>query len=313
MYTSSLASTLLTNAPPARQWVYVTERFRRFQAALGLTASEVNDASTKVRGVVTCLNRTFYGESQIGQFLAVGSWGKKTAIHPPTDIDVFFILPDYLFHRFDARTGNKQSQLLQYVRDAVTATYPQTRIRGDGQVVVVGFNSIAIEIVPAFVAQGGVFIICDTNDGGRWKLVNPTGEATALDQADSLFKYNVRRIIRITKQWKRHCDVPIKSFHIEQLVCEALARMSWGANSEFWFDWIVRDVFLHMIGRAGGGFYMPGNPTEWIGLGDFWQSKAITAYQRACKACEYEQLNENLLAGMEWQKIFGTAVPLTVS
>jgi hypothetical protein len=313
MLTSSLASTLFTNAPPPHQWFFVTGRFQRLQANLALTTQEIEDADTKAQGVVTCLNRAFYEESVIDRYLVAGSWAKNTTIHLPTDVDLFFILPNAIFYQFEARTGNKQSQLLQHVRDAVVTTYPQTQIRGDGQVVVVGFNSIAIEIVPAFIAQSGGFMICDTNDGGRWKLVNPTGEAVIFNQADSELNGNARKITRIFKQWKRHCDVPIKSFQIEQLVREALAQMRWGANGEFWFDWIVRDVFLHMIGRAGGGYSMPGNPTEWIGLGDEWRSKTASAYQRALKACEYERLNENLLAGTEWQKIFGTAVPLTVT
>ncbi len=106
--------------------------------------------------------------------------------------------------------------------------------------------------------------------------------------------------------------MPIKSFQIEQLVREALAGMTWGGYGEFWFDWIVRDVFAHMICRVGGGFYMPGNPAEWIDLGDAWQPKAISVYERACMACEYECLNMNMAAGSEWQKIFGNAVPETV-
>ena len=284
----------------------------RLQGNLALKSSDIADANTKVEGVVKCLNRSFYDESAMSRYLVVGSWGKNTAIAPPSDVDLFFILPDDIYHRSASWVGNKQSQLLQLVRNAVAVTYPQTRIRGDGQVVVIGFNSIEIEVVPAFVAQGGGFITCDTNDGGRWKLVNPLGEAIALDQADASFNGNVRKITRILKQWRRHCNVPIKSFHIEQLVSEALARMNWGGNGEFWFDWIVRDVFLHMINRADGGFFMPGNPSEWVELGNDWQSKAISAYQRACKACEYEYQNMNISAGIEWQKIFGNAVPETV-
>ncbi len=284
----------------------------RLQGNLALKSTDIADANTKVEGVVKCLNRSFYNESAMGRYLVVGSWGKNTAVAPPSDVDLFFILPDDIHHRSASWVGNKQSQLLQLVRNAVAVTYPQTRIRGDGQVVVIGFNSIEIEVVPAFVAQGGGFITCDTNDGGRWKLVNPLGEAIALDQVDASFNGNVRKITRILKQWKRHCNVPIKSFHIEQLVSEALARMNWGGNGEFWFDWIVRDVFLHMISRADGGFFMPGNPSEWVELGNGWQSKAISAYQRAFKACEYEYQNMNISAGIEWQKIFGNAVPETV-
>lgn len=312
MYSPAPVPYLLSNALVPYQWFYVTGRFLQLQANLALQTPGIADANRKTQGVVSSLHRSFYGESVVSQYLVAGSWGKDTAIHPSSDVDLFFVLPNDIFYRFDARTGNKQSQLLQHVRDVVSATYPQTRIRGDGQVVVVGFNSIEIEIVPAFIAQREGLITCDSNDGGRWKLVNPAGEAVALDQADTTFNGNVRKITRILKQWKRHCNVPIKSFQIEQFVQEALARMAWGGYGEFWFDWIVRDVFAHMIGRGGGGFWMPGNPGEWISLGDGWISKAISAYERARKACEYERLNMNMAAGSEWQKIFGNAVPETV-
>ncbi|WP_155983457.1 SMODS domain-containing nucleotidyltransferase [Nitratireductor aquibiodomus] len=307
-----LAPFPLSNVFAPHPWFYVTRRFQHLQGNLALLPADIEDANTKVGGIVSSLNRSFYGESVVSRYLVAGSWGKNTAIRPPSDVDIFFILPNEVFHRFNARTGNKQSQLLQYVRDVVSTTYPQTRIRGDGQVVVVGFNSIEIEIVPAFIAQGGGFIICDANDGGRWKLVNPAGEASALDQSDMAFNGNVRKITRILKQWKRHCNVPIKSFQVEQLVRESLPGMIWGGYQEFWFDWIVRDVFAYMIGRAGGGFYMPGNPGEWINLGDDWKSKAISAYERACKACACERQNLNMAAGSEWQKIFGNAIPETV-
>lgn len=115
--------------------------------------------------------------------------------------------------------------------------------------------------------------------------------------------------MRIFKQWKRHCNVPIKSFHLEQLIGEVLPRLSWGSNDEFWFDWIVRDVLAHMIARAGGGFFMLGGINEWIDPDDSWKSKAESAYQRALRACEYERESMNLSAGSEWQKIFGTVIP----
>ncbi len=312
MYVPVSAPSLLSNAIAPYQWLYVSKRFMCLQGNLTLKMADIADANKKVEGVVKCLNRSFYYESAMSRYLVVGSWGRNTAVSPPSDVDLFFILPNDIYHRSESWAGNKQSQLLQLVRDAVEETYRRTRIRGDGQVVVIGFNSIEIEIVPAFATQGGGFITCDTNDGGRWKLVNPVGEAIALNQADASFNGNVRKITRILKQWKRHCNVPLKSFHIEQLVSEALAQMNWGDKGEFWFDWIVRDVFLYMINRANGGFFMPGNPTEWGEFGNDWQSKAISAYERACKACEYEYKNMNKSAGIEWQKILGNAVPETV-
>ena len=299
----------ITNTAAKRQWVYVTKRFNSIQRELQLRPDAIADADTKLRGVISSVNRAFRDESCVDYYMLVGSWGKDTAIRPPTDIDVLCFLPSEIFHQFNQRQGNKQSQLLQHVREALSTTYPQTQVRGDGQVVVIGFNSITVEVVPAFHAQDGGVIICDTNNDGRWKSIDPTVEINTLANADAVLNGNVRKVTRLAKQWQRHCNVPIKSFHIEKLVQEALSEMTWGGYSEFWFDWIMRDFFRYIYGRANGGFYMPGPYSEWIGFGDAWQSKAWSAYERACKACEYERDNMNLSAGAEWQKIFGNMIP----
>lgn len=302
-------SPLLSNTLETRPWMYVTSRFLAIQSNLKLTPAESTDAETKLGGVIRSVNRAYRDENCVGYYMLGGSWGKGTAIHPPTDIDLLCFLPPEIYHQFNARQGNKQSQLLQHVRGSLATTYPQTRMRGDGQVVVISFNSITIEVVPAFHGQDGGVVIGDTNGGGRWKSIDPSGEIGQLDRTDLTFNGNVRKITRLAKQWNRHCNAGMKPFHIEQLVQEALGQMDWGGNNEFWFDWIIRDLFRYMWGRAGGGFYMPGRYIEWINLGDAWQSKAWTAYERACKACDYERDNMNLSAGAEWRKIFGPMIP----
>ncbi|MDV7143518.1 hypothetical protein R3X27_12590 [Tropicimonas sp. TH_r6] len=306
---SVLQSTPVANTQPALRWLYVERRFAALQKDLALQQDEIDDGVTKLHGVVKSLNRHFFEESTLDHSFLVGSWRKNTAIRPPSDIDVFFLPSLDVFHQFNTRVGNKQSQLLQHVRDALNVTYPQTRIRGDGQVVVVGFNSIDIEVIPAFPSQGGGYLTCDTNGGGRWKRVEPDAEISELDRVDASFNGNVRKLTRILKQWKHYCNVPIKSFHIEQLVSEALAKLDYGWRDEFWFDWLVRDVFAHMYGRAGGGFFMAGSTYEWIAMSDRWQSKALSAYERASNACDYERQNMNVSAGDEWQKIFGKTIP----
>lgn len=291
------------------RWTYVAQRFKALQSNLDLEASTLEDAHTKARGVIKALNRAFRGENIVEHYVLAGSWGKNTAIHPPSDIDLCFVLPNDLFHRFNAYTGNKQSYLLSHVKEVLTSAYSQTTIRQDGQVVVVGFNSIIVEVVPSFSASDRGLISCDTNNGGRWKQIDPQAESRILDQSDIALKGNHRKLVRIFKQWKRHCAVPIKSFHLEQLIGEALLQIIWGSHDEYWFDWTIRDVFSHLITRAGGGFYMPGGFHEWIDIGDEWKTKAETAYHIALKASEYERENMNISAGNEWQKIFGSKIP----
>lgn len=59
-------------------------------------------------------------------------------------------LPLDVYNRFNAYTGNGQSALLQEVKGYLEGTYYQSRIRADGQVAVVEFNSLTIEVVPVF-------------------------------------------------------------------------------------------------------------------------------------------------------------------
>lgn len=301
-----------TNGLPYR-WYYVRPRFQAFLENLKITEDQAQDGETKHRGVVSCLNKAYWNSSdETGNRILIGSWGKYTRVRPPRDIDILFVLPVAVYWRFQQRTGNQQSQLLQEVKGWLQATYPQTDMRGDGQVVVVPFNSYKIEVAPAFPREGGGYLICDTNDGGRYKHVDPMAEIAALDAADTRHNGNVRKLTRILKQWQRHCHVPIKSFQIEALVMELLPQLTYGGNDEYWFDWLVRDAFRHMIGRANGWFWMPVTG-EVIYLGDEWLSLAESAYARALKACEYEDGNWDALAGDEWRKIFGTMIPMTIA
>ena len=68
----------------------------------------------------------------------VGSYGRGTAINT-SDLDVLIQLPDSEYERFSSMYGNGQSRLLQAVKNAILDTYPNTDIKGDGQVVVVSF------------------------------------------------------------------------------------------------------------------------------------------------------------------------------
>lgn len=304
--------TSATSAISALSWQFVRRRFEQFLENIKITAEQAEDGETKHKGVVSSLNRAYWDQSDDStNRVLIGSWGKRTRVRPPRDIDLLFILPVDAYHRFEQRQGNKQSQLLQEVRDALRVTYPSTGMRADGQVVVIPFNTYQIEVAPAFHRQGGGFLICDTKDGGRYKHVDPDAEVASLSEADAQYNGNVRKLTRLLKQWQRECNVPIKSFHLEAAVKGALSTLSYGGFHEFWFDWLVRDTLAHLIKCQNGTFTMPVTG-EVISIGDAWLSRAESAYDRAVRACDYERTNEEYLAGVEWQKIFGTMIPMAV-
>ena len=297
--------------PAANQWRYVDRRFREFIENLGVTEAQVEDGSRKQAGVRAALNRAYYGYSdETANSMLTGSWGKTLRVRPGRDVDVLFSLPWSVYHRFEARSGNKQSQLLQEARAVLAQTYPQSEIGGDGQVVVVRFDSMPVEVVPAFTLENGRFLICDTENGGSYQTTDPWAEIDALEACDQRTQSATRRLIRMAKQWQRHCAVPIKSFILERMAVAFVD--TWQYSFDHWYhDWLVRDFFAFLVKNAGRYAVMPGTG-KWVWAGDAWASKARTAHAAASRACEYEQSNFDWLAIAEWKAVFGPAIGTAV-
>lgn len=111
------------------------------------------------------------------------------------------------------------------------------------------------------------------------------------------------------KCWQAYCSVPLKSFYIELLAVKFLDQWEHAGKSKTYYDWMTRDFFAWLVNQAWGTLYVPGT-WESLSLGDAWKSKAQSAYERAAKATQNEADNLPYTAGGEWQKIFGTDIPL---
>lgn len=307
----SIASSLyLTTAPQTLRWIAVRQRFEKFHDNLALTPLQQLDGYTKRANVVSCLNRAYYStNAETDNSFFIGSWGKSTAIRPPRDVDVYFVLPVTVYHRFQSYVWNHQSALLQEIKDTLAISFPNTNMSGDGQVVVVNFTTYSVEVVPAFsLTTAGRYWICDTHNGGSYKETAPWDEVQHIETIDNANAHNLRPLIRMLKAWQAWCSVPIKSFQLELLAAEFIAQSPWRLKDWFYFDWIIRDFFAFLYHRANSFIFVPGT-FEPIYLGNAWQSRTESAYHRAVKACAYEYDNQVIDAGEEWQKIFGTDIP----
>ena len=293
--------------PPA---LNVHDRFEKLLANLQLTPEQKQDGTTKANGVYHCLNSHYYGTNPNKNGWYVGSWGKETPVRPPRDVDVMFVLPDAVYWRFQGYIGNKQSQILQEVKNVLLRTYPSTDIRGDGQVVMIPFGSYNVEVVPAFRLQNGQFWICDTNDGGRYKFADPGAEENALNSSNSSSNGDTRNLIKMLKRWQEYCSVPIKSFVLELLVVEFLNSWAYRGKGYFYYDWMLRDFLRFLCAKSALNLVSVPGTNEVIRLGEDWKSRAQMALARAEKACEYEGAKSYQSAGEEWQKIFGTFIPV---
>lgn len=294
-------------------WYFVTRRFSRLLADLTITDWQRDDGDTKQAGVRACLNRHYWGVgSETANSMLIGSWGKDTRLRPPRDVDVLFLLPPSVHARFQERDGNRQSHLLQEVKNVLAQAYTQTTMRGDGQVVLIPFNSTPVEVAPGFRCQDGSIIVCDTNNGGRYITSTAEAEAKDLTASDAFWNGNTRALARLMKQWQRENNVPLKSFQIERLAVHFLQTWPHSHQNLFYYDWMVRDFFAYLIGLANGRLTMPGSG-EIVPLGDDWKARAERAYSHAVEACTCERDNYEALAGREWQTIFGSVAPITVS
>lgn len=258
-----LGTPALSSAP---RWIYVRGRFRAFINNLAITPAQLEDGEKKQAGVRSCLNRHYYGgSSETANSLLIGSWGKATRVRPSRDVDILFLLPESVYWQYQARTGNRQSALLQEVKNVLLGTYTQTSMRGDGQVVVIPFNQTPVEVAPGFRCTDGSILVCDTNDGGRYTFSTAEAEEKALSAFDAYCIGNTRALARMMKQWQREQNVPLKSFQLERLSAEFLVTWDSNQRDHFWYDWMVRDFFAYLIRRANTFVYMPGtNESVWL-------------------------------------------------
>jgi hypothetical protein len=143
------------------------------------------------------------------------------------------------------------------------------------------------------------------------QTTRPWDEVQYIDAVNTACSQNLRPLIRMIKAWQSACSVPIKSFFLELVAADFLAKSPWRTYDWFWFDWIIRDFLAYLYHRANGVVIVPGTG-EIIQLGTEWQSRADTAYFRAFRACEHERDNRVAEAGDEWQKIFGCNVSRVV-
>jgi hypothetical protein len=295
------------------QWFFVRERFNRFLSNLKITDWQREDGEKKQAGVRACLNRHYWGySSETANSFLIGSWGKHTRVRPSRDIDVLFLLPPQVYWRFQSRQWNKQSQLLQEVKDVLIQTYSQTSMRADGQVVVIPFNSILLEVAVGFRCEGGSIIVCDTNNQGFYKTSTAEAEFLDISLSDTNYNGNTRALVRMMKCWQRENNIPLKSFHLERLVITFMSQWIFNKQDEFYYDWMIKDFFLFLLGQAGNRIVMP-LTGEIIPLGNDWVIRASKAYQHAINACNNERENYEILAGLEWQAIFGNSIPKEIS
>lgn len=165
------------------------------------------------------LNKNYYNldDEKEDHMYIVGSVGRNTAINGNSDLDILFDLPSDVYNRYDAYEGNGQSALLQDVKKVLKEKYPNTDIRGDGQVVVIAFNKYTVELVPGFKQSDERFKYPDTHDGGKWKYTDPLSEQQACAECESESNQKYYDFCHILRSWKNHIGFKMGGLLIDTL------------------------------------------------------------------------------------------------
>lgn len=305
-------------------------RFKTFLNNIALTESQKEDAKRKYDNVCKTLHNYYYPYSSYTgstKFL-VGSYAKNTAIRPPGDVDVIFKIPWSTYdHYSKLKTGCRG--LINEVKTVLSSTFITTdRIRPNGMVVEVDFNTFSVEVLPAFEWTfddwNGTFSVpiitydlssifslgtgSNLLENNSWKRIDPRKEHDELLCSNKYYNGNTKCLSKMLKKWISNCNVSIKSVVIERLLIEFLRISIYSKNSFVYYDYLTRDFFKFLIDSKNKYVSLPGI-NEDIAIGDSWLSKAETAYKRACKACDYEAAKKDFDAAYEWKKIFGNDYP----
>jgi len=203
--------------------------FKEFcEDELPMTDEEWEKWKNRLKEITKRLNRKYYSldeleDEEIDNGLIVGSVGRTTAVRNVSDFDYIFSLPSEVYRRFDSYEGNGQSALLQEIKNELLKRYPNTKIKGDGQVVVIDFSDGGkIELVPAFEQSDGNFKYPDSRNGGSWKTTKPKPEIEKSKSLNSNFNNHFSNLTRLIRQWKNHMGFSFKGLLIDTLISDLI-------------------------------------------------------------------------------------------
>lgn len=290
----------------------VDSTFRQFEASLRMSSNTVEAVQRRYRMITKRINTDFWQiNSETLHSWYAGSYGRGTAIST-SDIDILVELPDELYKHHSIQTvlgTNGPSRLLQSVKTSLQQTYPTTKLRGDGQVVVVEFSDgVRFEIVPVFTDVDQTFIYPDTHNGGSWQRMDPKLESFAFAKLSRTKPGGLKKFCRMLRAWNNKFHSPLSGQAIDAMACEYWDTSYWSGKPPFtYFDWHVRDFFSYWIQQfnQGGVVVAPGSFRR-IPVSDFAMN--ISFLQDLHRTAECAIASEDQ-ADEFWRLIFGAKFP----
>mgnify|MGYP001057078004 CR=1 FL=1 len=114
----------------------VSDQFSTFLTNIKLDNDD--QLQSRYSEITLKLNKRFRNsDSTTANRLQVGSYGRYTGIKGISDLDMLYIMPNYLWDDYK----NDPAKLLRHTRDALKERYPKTDITYDTLIVIVNFGN----------------------------------------------------------------------------------------------------------------------------------------------------------------------------
>jgi len=287
----------------------VVAAFNQFAGKITPTPAQKATMSGRREKAHELLTSAFAGSNMpLLKTKLIGSAGRNTIIRPIDDVDVFAVFDDGAVwgdYEHDAK------KLLYRVRDALNAKY-SVKVGSRGQAVRLFFTLPPnVEIVPAFVVDGGGYCIPSGISswlfGNTWQMTDPYVHASFLSQRNTELGGNLKRLTRFLKRWNAVHSRRFSSFHLELLVQAVFNSIGTNSreNCTRFFEWASQ--YLDVEDPAGHSGSMMKNL-------DFTRRWAMNeslkaAYERSSRALEAENRGDHAEAIRLWRITFGDEFP----
>lgn len=285
----------------------IADDFKAFVESLKITEASAATISDRYGKITKALNKKYRStESTADNSLQVGSYGRFTAIKGISDLDMIYEMPASEWDRFKEEGEGRQSALLQEMKEAIKVSYPTTKMRGDGQVVVIEFGDQVVEVVPGFRQGNGSYKYPDTKKGGKWKKTDPKPEIKALREANQVTS-NVRRLCKMARAWKKRQGVNMGGLLIDTMVYNFFqSNTTYNGKGYKYYDQLCRDFFKYLGDQPNQEYFKAPGSRQHVYVKSKFQRKAKKAYNLCLKAIEAEG---KASANKKWKQLFGRHFP----
>ena len=210
------------------------------------------------------------------------------------------------------KVTNKFKSKLESVRE-----YSRSEIRRNGEAVVLNLKSKdwSFDIVPCFhtVAESdGRAYYLIPNGQGNWKKTDPQKDKKHVTNTNQSKGGRLLELVRLCKKWNKVKNAKtIPSYLLETMIVNYADSVD---ELSQWIDLRFKSALKYIADHITNPVYDMKEIQDDINHLSYYdkltlQSKAQTDYEKACKAWEEEQAENNEGAIKKWGEIFGSNFP----